>query len=91
MTRREKIIQYFKDNGIDILAHEVHDKRYDKPGTILIEKWYCASNIYRQVCDLCTYNSPVDITTPYKKDYRGNIDWFVRDNCYVRISWKPGR
>lgn len=97
MTNRDKIIQYLKEHGIDILPYEVDEsyaKQYKKPGTILINAWYCfgaRKDMYFKVQDLCGYGSPIELKTPYKKDSFGNVSWFEREHCYARIVWKPER
>ena len=96
MTNREKIIAFLADHGIDILPYEIKDpdtqRRYGKPGTILIRKWYHPhEDIWLAVDALCDFNNPIDICTPYYKDIYGNTEYFKRDHCYARISWNEKR
>lgn len=102
-TKRDKIVRYLADNGIDILKYEItattryHEseyRKYHKAGTILIEGFYGSrKSIYLEVDSLTGWDSaagktrPIDLKTPYHKDNWGNVDWFKRDDTVARIEW----
>lgn len=94
MTKREKIIKYLADNGIDILKYERKNSRYAKSGTIVIGGYRSANaDVYRAVSDLTGYDPatgemrPIALKVPYAKDAWGNVDWFTRDFTEERIIW----
>ena len=94
MTKREKIIRYLSENGIDILKFEIKDSRYAKSGTIVIDGWWNSTSIYHEVDKLTGWDAaagamrPIELKFPYKKDAWGNVDWFTRDHSYARVCWR---
>lgn len=95
MTKREKIINYLAENGIDILAHEIKNSRYAKSGTIVIKGYnsYGEKFLHEISVRFTGWDSvsgkkrPLEIKEPYCKDIWGNIDWFHHDSTEVRLTW----
>lgn len=93
MTKREKIVKYLADNGIDILKHERKNSRYAKPGTIVIGGYFSDRETFYAVLDLTGYDPatgkkrPIELKAPYEKDAWGNVNWFKHDHSEERIVW----
>ena len=82
MTKREKIINYLKDNGIDIFRSPYIEekKEWQKSGTVVIRNHYLTDDEWCKLDDIrLDYNSPVDVKT-----IRVNFEWM---HGYNRLIW----
>jgi len=83
MTKREKILAFLKENGIDIFRFSfIEEKdRYQKSGTIVIHPHYLTEEEERKLyCLRCENGCPIEV-----KGIRDHLEW---QWGLKRIVWK---